>query len=405
MNPRITALRAQFDEVRETINNINSRATTENRDLTDEEAADIDVLFARAEALKPEIETETAKQRSLDDLATVFAKVNNNPAAPALRADTPKNPGDYFFHFLRGAVHPNADHQSLAKVRALAVNDSNDSLGLLPYTIQGDIIRFVDASRRTIDSLAYFAMPAGASFKRRVESGASSVQLQSSENAEVASAFPTVAYVDVSHSTYAGGIRLTIQAENFNDPNVADLNLRSMGEQYAIRTNTVVAAALKAAATNTRNLTSSAATPQTVMQAIMGAADTVYGNSKTEADTIWVSPAVRTWLATMVGTDGHFAFPMLNPGNRDGVTGGANLFDGLNIGGLKVVVEPHFTSGTFVVGSSRWGEVYESMYPVLSAVQPSTLSREIAMAGELGTYIRAEGFVKIIDNSATPIFS
>jgi hypothetical protein len=141
----------------------------------------------------------------------------------------------------------------------------------------------------------------------------------------------------------------------------------------------------------------------------MTAADTVFNQCKREADTVWVSLAVKSWLAALADSTGRPAFPSIAPWNAMGTQDRiAALDSGLTIGGLKIVVEPHFASDTFIVGCSQFGEVYESMYPTLQAWVPATLGQEIAVSGELGTYFRPEGFVRLIDsdgnNAATPNF-
>lgn len=400
---------AEFDEVRSAIEAISTRATAEGRDLTDDEVTESDALFVRANSIKATLEAEYAKRKALADTAATFGKFANLPAAPAsVRAEGIKDPAEWFMHYCRA----NGRMQDQASVRALATVTSSQSPGLLPYTIQGDIIKFVDAQRRTIDSLNYFSMPAGATFKRRVQSGAGSVDSHAEGTADLTSGQVTVSYVDVTPTVYAGGIKLNLESDWYTSPEAAALNFQSIVEQYAIKTNTVVAAALKSAASSTVPCPVSGATPQSVIKAIMTAADLVYANSKQEADTIWCTPDVKTWLATLVGSDGQFAFPMLSANNRDGSADRiGSLNSGLSIGGLRLVVDPMFPSSdprTFIVGSSKFGEVYEETFGTIEAYTPSSLQREIVLAGRLATYFRSEGFIKLVDTDgntgATPNF-
>ena len=401
MSKKLENLRAEFDQITKAVESIHNRATSEDRDLSETEDADITKLYARADELKPQIETEVANANKLSDVASIFARANGT-------ADKPQNskpevkPSEYLLRALNGTQVVDD------KIRALDVVESGTSAGLVPYTIQGGIIDFFTAPRQTIDSLTRFPVPNGSSFKRRVLArGTTVVGAQGSENSEVATGSATVTYVDVTPATYAGAIRLTIQALNDTTPNVEDIWMGYVAKEYAVATNTVVAAALRTAATYEVTCNNASATAGTVMYAIMAAADTVYSAYGQEADTIWVSQDTKSWLAALIGSDGHLVFPMLNPQNRDGSTGNiGSLTSGLSIGGLKVVVDPHFASSTFIVGCSAAGEVYESMYPTIQAWVPSTLAKEVAIAGELATYFRSEGFVKLVDRdgnaAATP---
>lgn len=409
MNPKIDALKAQFNEIETAVTAIYDRASTESRDVSEDEQADIDALLNRADELKPQLERAVNDSNKLDNLAAIFGRVNGTGKEVTRSTGAPeiKTPGEFMFNFVR-AQHP-LGVQDQQINRSLAVASSGVAAGLLPYTIQGDIIKFVDAKRRTIDSLRYFPVPAGASFLRRVFTTGATVAAQGSENTEVSSGYPTVSYVSVSHSTYAGGIRVTLQADNFTDPNLGDVWMQDVMEQYAIKTNTVVAAALVTAASTNQPLPVSGATPATIMRALYTAADTIYNASKAEADTIWVSLATKSWLATIADTTGRPAFASVNPQNASGTVDQVGALNaGLSIPGFKVVVEPMFSGDKFIVGASKYGEVYESMYGTLSATVPSTLAREIAVAGELGTYFRSEGFVELIDTDgivgATPNF-
>lgn len=409
-DPRLTKLESEWDNTVEQIEGLKVRASeAEDGKLNDEDQANYDALIVRATELKPQIENLRKQDELLNSVAKASAPVVDGDQK-VRASDAPKDAGEFMFHFLRSMPTQHFDQKSQDMVyRALDTVDSTSNPGLLPYTIQGGIIRFVDAGRPCIDSLQNFPLPPGSSFKRRVETGAANgpqVAVQASEGAEIASGFPTVAYVDVDHSTYAGGLNLTLQAEAFTNPSVAQQNLRSLAEQYAIVTETAVAAALKTAASAVQTAGDSTDTPGEILEDIYEAADLVWQNSKTQADTIWVDTTTRRWLATRVGSDGHPAFPTINPYNRMGTGADANTHAGPSIAGLRVVTVPNFATDTFIVGASRYGEVYESMYPQLEAVAPSTLTRQIAMAGELGTYFRSEGFCTIVDadSGATPNF-
>lgn len=407
-DPRLAKLEQEWNDTIEQIEELKVRASeAEDQTLTDEEQAQYDALCARAEEIKPQL----LKLRKQDDLVSSLARQITDTAT---NTDDQKHrsrikEGEYFFHFIR-ATHPDAATHypdSVQLFRDATLQDSNDSAGLLPFTVAGDIIRFVDARRHTIETLTYYALPAGASFRRRVETGASGFDLQGSEGAEVTTAsFPQVNYVEVNHSTYAGGARLSLQAIEFTDPSLADLNQRSLAEQVAIKTDTVVAEALwNAAAQNAEVafVADSDCTPREVIQAINTASNQIYAASKSKPNAIWVDPYTRAFLGEIVGTDGHFAFPTVNPSNRAGFGGTSVEWDGLVINGLPVNVSPNFPQATFIVGNNKYGEVYEQNYGLKGGWNILNLTYDIALAVELGTYFRSEGFRHIgVSEMATP---
>lgn len=399
------SLKTEFAQIEQSVTEIHNRALTDNRDLTPEEDAQVTELLNRADELKPQLEKAVADSKKVADLTRASAMFNGIPSPTPTKEVEKPSAKQFVWNFARSRV--GLDDGTFT--RSLAVADSSVSPGQLPYTIQGDIIKLGYVGRATINSLRNFPMPAGADFKRRVFTSGAVVAAQGSENTEIASGYPAVAYVTVDHATYAGGVRLTLQSLYQTEPGMQELFMQDIAEQYAIKTNTVVAAALKTAASTVVPCPVSGATPQRVMSAIMTAADTVFAASGTEADTIWCSVAVKSWLATLVDTNGQFAFPMIGASNRDGSTGQVgSLNSGLSIGGLRLVVDPHFASETFIVGASQYGEVYESEYPTLQTWVPSTGALEIGVFGELGTYFRSEGFVELVDTdgntSATPNF-
>lgn len=407
---RLNQLLKRWNENKEKLEAIET--ANEGADLTADEQAEVDALMAVANELKPLIEKARADSDLLSSVAAMNVSVTeakkettDEKELTAVGRDSRiVGAADYLFNFLRYEAFN--DQNAGMKLRALQSVASSSSPGFLPYTIVGDVLSFIDANRYVINSLRRFPVPAGSQFLRQVVSNTRhTFGVQVNEGDEISSvAFPTVSLVTVQHDTIASGLSISIQAEAFNSPSLMDAHLRWLAEDYAIKTDAYVAAALKAAVT-TGITGDSTDTPGEIIATIYQAADLVYATSKTQADTIWVSPSVRSWLATRVGSDGHPAFPTIAPNNRMGTQSGAVNWT-MNVAGLDVVVGPSFATDTFIVGASRYGEVYESQYPLMRAAVPRTLTTEVAMSGEIGTYFRPEAFVKIVDtdSSATPNF-
>jgi len=58
----------------------------------------------------------------------------------------------------------------------------------------------------------------------------------------------------------------------------------------------------------------------------------------------------------------------------------------MTVAGLQAVVTPAITGDGFFVGGPAAIEGYIYRYPVLEAVEPSVLGRQVAVAVEAGTY-------------------
>lgn len=401
MNPHINALTAQHTEVKEAIDEYMVRA---NGTLTTDEETEVDELYVRAGELKAKIEKAIQNAQNITPAVIPASHTITGSPTPfdlhyPNKLDKDKI-SDALFTFVRAGM---GNPQAQIKIRALAEVESTDSAGSLPFTIQSGIIRFVDSRRRVIDSLTHFALPAGASFRKIVESGDAAVAEQVDEFDEIVSSTGSLSFVEVGNKRYAGGIRISLDALEVPEPNAEELWTKLVFERYAKVTDIAVAVAMKAAASTTATLASSS-TPAQVIAAVFAAAETVETNSKKEANAIWITPGIRTWLATLTYDSGEPAFPILGPTNRDGTVGSASTYSGINIAGLPVVVAPNFAGGTFVVGNGSFGEVYESMSPTLTAWDVSHLAKEIGISGRLGTYFRPEGFVRLVDNAATPVF-
>ena len=65
----------------------------------------------------------------------------------------------------------------------------------------------------------------------------------------------------------------------------------------------------------------------------------------------------------------------------------ANGFSSLSsVAGLQPIVTPGITDNTFWVGNGSALEAYEYTYPLLEAVEPSVLGRQVAVASSIVFY-------------------
>lgn len=410
MNPRIKALSAEFDRLKAGIKTIHDRAEAEHRDLTTDEQTQADELYNRAEVIRPEIEAEAAKSRSFTATAEILAglglepkstddkrRSTNEPAAPQM------TPGEYLVLYNR-ASRGDTDagellrsfHDRAAQQQALA-----DNQGVVPDLLIGDLVKFVDAQRYTINSLGTKPMFRGNGRRPRVTQS-TLIAAQATEFTEMSSRKMLITRDNLTRGTYGGYVEISEQDDEFSDPAMMQILLQDLAEQYAFITNDIVADALVAAATNTFELTGAAGAISTITntnlnKGLWAAAGQVYTQCKQLPDTIWASVDIWQDFGGRVDTTERPLFPTLGPTNAAGTMEGVGSFGGRPVN-LNFVVDPSFAAGTLIVGAKKYGEVYEQNKGLArGAFKPGTLSTEVGYRGYLATYFRAEGFVRVVN--------
>jgi hypothetical protein len=98
---------------------------------------------------------------------------------------------------------------------------------------------------------------------------------------------------------------------------------------------------------------------------------------------------------------GRPLYPPVNPVNAQGSGGGVTSF-GLSPMGLNLIVTPAITGEEFYVGNGVGFEAYIKRFPVLEAVEPSVLGRQVAVSAAATFYLpvttepsTAGGIVKV----------
>ena len=121
-----------------------------------------------------------------------------------------------------------------------------------------------------------------------------------------------------------------------------------------------------------------------VLGALYEAAALVF--SQTKALPTWMAygPDGWTMLGSLVDAAGRPLFPFLGPANA---LGSGSLGD-MNLGplGLRQVVSPGIEDTTIFMGNSMGVEAYAYSFPLLEAVEPSVLGRQVAVAEALCFY-------------------
>src|SRR6516165_5473516 len=207
--------------------------------------------------------------------------------------------------------------------------------------------------------------------------------------------------ITFTKGTYGGTVDISRQDIDWTSPAAWDILIKDLADVYAVQTETAVAAAFKAAST---------ATPVAVATndlkgwalALYTAAMHSYQAAFRMPDRIWCSLDVWAALGSLVDV-ARLVIPQ-DRVSEMGAPGTSELasFNGDLLGVPRIVV-PTFVAGTCLVGNSSLFEVYEEVIGLLSVVEPSILSVQVAYGGYVafGT-LSATGIVPLTVPAGMP---
>lgn len=270
--------------------------------------------------------------------------------------------------------------------------------GLLPVTIQGQVMSDLDAARPFISSVGAKDLGGipGTSFKRPVVTEHVKVAKQSAQKAEVEDGQFKVGTVDFAKDTYGGWTNVSRQAIDWTSPAVWDALMTDFMEVYSIETENAAADAFATAVTQTQELTSDVGEDPTLAEllgGLYGAASKAYAGSGRLPDTIWAS--LDWWVKLGVLIDHLQATTAGNGGGNSSLTS----FTG-NLLQTNRVIVPSFPAGTLIVGVKSRTEVYEDRFGFLTAVQPKVFGVELAYGGYMASgTIKPAAFAKLVNAS------
>lgn len=393
----IEVLRSRWDQAVAELTALNERITTEDRDPTEAEAANAEILRTRITSLEAQIkdagELQASVTRTRDVLAGLPQPQGSFPVGaphgqlPHIRAEGTKDvevvrsiwptPGDYMADVIDAFKGDMVARERIQ--RAIQNNITGDVPGLVPEPIVGDIINVIDASRPATASLRGYPMPQyGSSFTRPKVKQHTQVGVQAAQKTELASRAFKVDPLQVQKNTYGGAINVAFQVIDWTNPSALNAITNDLADQYAIETEEATAAVLEAAATanvaNKVDLTAGAE-----IAGFYEAAAAVYGGCKRLPDTIYASVDMWAWLGGLVDAAKRPLLPSVGPSNA---AGSMNITSRQATPlGANLVVSPAFAPGTLIVAASSFAEVYEDRRGALRVVEPKILGWEIAYYG------------------------
>lgn len=390
-------MRARWDEISAQMSQITDTAARENRDLNDVERANFGALQTQLDEVTPRIEQLVGVDQSLDATAAMFASISGDGRGDLHRQEAPNalaeyhSPGEYLYDVLRG-WGPNGDPDARARItRAVLDVTTSDVWAAVPEPVIGELWSNVDAQRPLVATFVQRNITAPLMFRPKVSQhtqvgvqGTAGVignrlNATNDEKKELLSRPLKLARIDIEPTALGGVVDVSLWAEMFS-PNLLDIIVSDLADQYAIQTEAVAGAELNRAA-DLSPLTPAltAFDPETFNKALYTVAASIYGKVGRMPDRIAVSPDVWARVGALVDTTKRPVLPALNPVNAlgsmspDSMTGSP--------GGFRLVVSNGLAAGTMIVYVSRAFEFFERRIGVLQVVEPERVGRLVSYSG------------------------
>jgi HK97 family phage major capsid protein len=376
------------------IENLSQAAADEGRDLTEQDMQSIEAANTEVVAFNRQLGVLTADLEMADDTATRLARLSTTGAVVS---------GDYHYRsdgqLLWDVLHQTDQqakqrygrvHRRAAEhMGTLAANTTpvaGDLGGLVVKPNVGPVINPYARSMPLSSAIGMRDVPAsdGFGFSRPqiVDANlATGVGPQALEKGELASKAFSVTTTPVALTTTGGYLNISQQLLAF-----MPASLQIILDQLRTRLeHAIEGLVFTGMSTGATKITLAAdADAATILAAIYQAAAAYYG--KTNSLPSWLAMGPLGWarLGSLVDLAGRPMFPTLGASNAPG-TSSATTFAG-SVAGLQPVVTPTITDATFYVGGPDAIEGYLYRFPVLEAVEPSVLGRQVAVAAASATY-------------------
>jgi len=370
-----------------------TQVDSEGRDLVDAERG---VLVATKERITA-LDAQIAPLEELENLRGAHTQTVAGLPRPAMPAEPRRleqtaaveyrSAGAFVVDYLRGnGIMERGVQDTDAKARltrVVADQKTSDTPGILPTPIVGTVVNLIDANRPLITSLGG-ARPMGnipgTTFTRPKITGHTLVGAQAGEKTQLPSQKMTIASVSFTKATYGGTVDISRQDMDWSQPSAWDILVNDLAAQYAIQTETAVAADFVAKATGVKP----PALPATPVladwtKALYTAAMHSYSAGQRMPTRIWCSLDVWAALGSLVDQARNVSNPA---GNLDEAFSSSSLADFRgDVLGLPRVVVPLAPAKTCIVGPSDLYETYEEVIGLLSVIEPSILGVQVAYGG------------------------
>jgi len=388
----------EIEERQTFIDGLVEAAENEQRDLNEQEmelvtrARDrIQVVNRNMAPLEDSRRIASESSERIASLARFMTGRNEGPATIEYRSA-----GAYVLDYWRAGLGvEDAQHRLELFHRAAAHQTTGDNPGLLPESILGPVVNFVDESRPLVNAIGPRDLPGG-SWSRPIVTQHTNVAAQTlGEKTELVSRKMLISKLPVAAVTYGGYVNVSRQDIDWSQPQIMDIVIGDLAGYYAQVTEDAAGDAFAGAATSGPVLP---ATPTSadVAAALWEAAGAAYAATKGQGRLIL---AVASDMLGLVGP----LFAPINPQNAQSSGFSAGAFGSGAMGaisGILVVMSPQLAAGTMLVISTAAVEVYEDRIGSLSVVEPSVLGVQVAYAGYFAPLVIEDA--GIIEITQTP---
>jgi hypothetical protein len=366
-------------------------AVDETRDLRPEELESIRTYSARLKDIDSQLDVVTQRITLDQDIQDRIALVSNG-SAPVGQHQY-RSAGELLWDAIRpqdhdarqryqGVLKRAAQHMGTKAEETVAV--AGGFGGLTVSGAQGPVINLLPKGRPWLTAIGVRQAPQAFSFMRPrlVDPDyLTAAQPQALQKQELASKKFDIAADTLKLTTIGNYLNLSLQAEQFVSGSL-DITINQLLQRVAVAEEQALAA--EVGKTTALVPLAADADAAAMRAAIYDAAALVYTN--TGALPEWIAMGPQGWarLGSLVDLAQRPLFPFTNPVNAMGTSSpGQFQIAGL---GLTGIVTPGITDGSYYVGNELGVEAYEHRYPVLQAVEPSLLGRQIAVAASLVIY-------------------
>jgi hypothetical protein len=366
----------------------------------DPSADDLDVMqraFARIDKLDELIKI-VGEDRTMDD-----------ETRDKLLHSTPPTPGGVMYrsggemvwdclHANYGSQHDREDQdakrrwdvvmkraaQHMGTEAAKTTPVAGDVGGLYVAPIVGPVIDLYPAAQPFLSAIGKQPSPSAINFTRpRIvdPNFATGAGVQTLEKAELVSQKFDVKVDTLSLSTVGGYLNVSQQLMSLQ-PSGWNIIVSQLQKRVAYQGEVAIITELDK--TTATVPLAAGADSATVLAALFDAAALVYEN--TNALPTWIAYGPKGWamLGSLVDAAGRPLFPFLGASNAMGSSDLGSF--GLGPLGLQQIVTPGITDETLYMGNGLAIEAYGYSFPILEAVEPSLLGRQVAVAEALAFY-------------------
>lgn len=382
-NPVLDRLDAERQQIDTRLQGTLDDAAGDERDLTDDEQVKVRAWRERLEQIDGQVELIGGA------LTTTASAASRLAALPAAGGRAPREDqlmyrsgGELLYDLLhqgegdrreryRAVLTRAAQHMGTDKAATTTV--AGDLGGLHVDPVVGPVFRPDPNIARLTYGLGAQIGPAAFSFARPYIVDAdtpTAPDVQTAQKAEVASRAFEVDADTLKYATVAQYINISQQLLSWQ-PGSLGVIMAQMRRRQGKALDARVFAALDA---TTSSITLESDGDAAAIQAALGEACKAVEDA-TDADAEWLAVGTEAFyrLAWLPDAAGRPMFPVVNPSNA---LGGAGM---MNVQMLRVVKSRAIADGAMYVGNGVAFEVYLSELPVLEAIEPSVLGRQVAL--------------------------